>query len=556
MPKYNFCNSTINQLMVSPKIRYPYPLVRVSNLTEQKLPKLTQSLQLKGNPFEHYVAEQEPNIAEYAVKPPYFEAIDGRVSNTSSFILFGDRGAGKSATRLTIFKQVWKMKSQGKEVPLVVNLVDFSSVVAGKSINGLSEKALIQEVSFVVIESILTWLSSLEEEDRRIYLEALDDSEKNLCYELLRDFYLSRPEARRAKSASDAMVLFNQAFLAKSQMWVSRKWDRIAELIGACADILAKRVASEADVASSVTNAIRVDPADFDSVVIMRRLVTLAKIFAFTGIVILVDKVDETEATINSVDRTAELVHPLLAKVQLLEVEGFSWVFFLWSQTKYVFEGEKYPARLDKIGHATVQWDDKFFEEMLNKRVIFYSDKRFGLSGLFESDQNVGSILEGLIRVSMRSPREMIRLLDVIIREHDVEYASQDSPILLTEESIQNGIDKYVTDTITTVYGERLLAQMFRLNLLTFTNKDVQSTFRVGAQSARTRIQSWESAGIIKHIGTRAAEGALGGKPANEYRIVDARVERVMSRQLIRYENPPQEEDGYEETALEESGAE
>ena len=85
------------------------------------------------------------------------------------------------------------------------------------------------------------------------------------------------------------------------------------------------------------------------------------------------------------------------------------------------------------------------------------------------------------------------------------------------------------------VYGERLLAQIFRLNRATFTNKDVQLTFRVGAQSARTRIQSWENAGIIKFSGTRAAEGALGGKPANEYTIIDTRVERVMRRQLVAY---------------------
>ena len=59
---------------------------------------------------------------------------------------------------------------------------------------------------------------------------------------------------------------------------------------------------------------------------------------------------------------------------------------------------------------------------------------------------------------------------------------------------------------------------------------------------ARTRIQSWESAGIIKLTGTRAAEGAQGGKPANEYTIVDARVERVMRRQLVAYAEAVQEE--------------
>jgi hypothetical protein len=53
------------------------------------MPRLVQAPGFEGNPFEHCVAETEPNIAEYAVKPPYFEAIDARAQNTSSYVLFG-----------------------------------------------------------------------------------------------------------------------------------------------------------------------------------------------------------------------------------------------------------------------------------------------------------------------------------------------------------------------------------------------------------------------------------------------------------------------------------
>lgn len=511
------------------------------------LPKLTDALGFSGNPFEHYVAELEPNIAEYAVKPPYFEVIDARARNTSSFILFGDRGAGKSATRLTIFKEIWKAKSKGSSVPLVVNLVDFSDFVSGKSISDLSEATLVKGVAFLVIESLLTWLSSLEEDERSIYLEAQDEEERQLCYELLRDFYLNRPDAKRLRSARDAMALLNQAFLAKSQMWVTQKWDRISALIGTLADVIAKRNGSDAEVAAPVANALRRDPQEFDPILVLRRLVSLVKIIAFDGVVMLVDKVDETDATSNSVDKTAELIHPLLARVQLMEVENFAWVFFLWSQTKQVFEGDKFPVRLDKLGHATVSWDDKFFEVMLNRRVEFYSSGKMKLISLFEDGTDERILLDTLAKVSMRSPRELIRLMDVILREHDVANAGGSDIVLLSLDRIQPGIDKYVTDTITTVFGERLLAQIFRLKSLSFANKDVQRTFRVGAQSARTRIQSWESAGIIKYTGTRAAEGAQGGKPANEYSIADARIERVMERQLIKYDMPVVGEEDYED---------
>jgi hypothetical protein len=92
---------------------------------------LVDSLGLHGNPFEHYTAETEPSIANYAVRPPYLQVISERVANSSSFILFGERGAGKSATRITVYSEMWGGKNQNKErlrIPFVINVTDFSSI--------------------------------------------------------------------------------------------------------------------------------------------------------------------------------------------------------------------------------------------------------------------------------------------------------------------------------------------------------------------------------------------------------------------------------------------
>jgi hypothetical protein len=53
--------------------------------------------------------------------------------------------------------------------------------------------------------------------------------------------------------------------------------------------------------------------------------------------------------------------------------------------------------------------------------------------------------------------------MDVIIREHDISHAGKAEVVLLNSASVENGLDKYVTDVVSTVYGERLLAQIFRL---------------------------------------------------------------------------------------------
>ena len=132
------------------------------------------------------------------------------------------------------------------------------------------------------------------------------------------------------------MVLLNQAFLSKSRLWIERRWGPIARLIGTITDTLSRRyIDTNASIASDVTATIaRHDSDDFDLILLLRRLVDFAQIFNFSGVIILIDKVDETEATSNSANQTAALIHPLLSRVQLMEVEGFAWIFFLWDRVK------------------------------------------------------------------------------------------------------------------------------------------------------------------------------------------------------------------------------
>lgn len=70
--------------------------------------------------------------------------------------------------------------------------------------------------------------------------------------------------------------------------------------------------------------------------------------FGFTGVCVLVDKLDETSETDNSVEATARLIHPLLANIQLLEVDGFSWMFFVWGNVEDHFNN-KLKIRLIKL---------------------------------------------------------------------------------------------------------------------------------------------------------------------------------------------------------------
>lgn len=248
-----------------------------------------------------------------------------------------------------------------------------------------------------------------------------------------------------------------------------------------------------------------------------------------------VDKVDEHEETQQSAEASAALVHPLLTHVQLLEVQGLGWQFFLWENIQPFFrEAGKFYVRLDKIAYGTVGWEDGQLMDMIDRRIAYFSEKEIpGISALAKVGMDLVATRRELCEICTRSPRELVRLMNVVIREHNVlhSYGTGPSP-LLDERSFQSGQDAYVKDVLWNVYDGKTLSQVIRLGKVKITNKDVQNEFKFGPNPARNRVRNWEDVGLIRLTGTRAAEGDAGGKPANEYTIADSRVVRMMQRRL------------------------
>jgi hypothetical protein len=380
------------------------------------MPGLFERLKFKSNPFENYVAEREPEIIQYLVRPRYIDTARSRATSCTSFILFGARGYGKSATRISLYKEMWIAKKNATKVPLVLNLIDFSRI-AERGLKGVTKGAFVQEITFQALQAILIWLSALEEDERDLYVGGLLPGEEKLFINMLRRYYLSQPEPVRRMSATQMMDLLNQAWHSKGILWVQKRWSGVCDLMTTIASAFVKKQ-SDADVdlreASYSLFAQSEDATpDSSAIELLSRLVEVARSFGFTGVSVLVDKLDETDFTNNSALNTAALIFPILSNVQLLEIDGFGWQFYLWNKVRdYLAIGDK-AVRLDKIPNAEIVWDDQFLLQLVNARLIYFSENNITqFSQVCDTGINPEKGIGQIIELSMLSPRELIRLID------------------------------------------------------------------------------------------------------------------------------------------------
>jgi hypothetical protein len=499
--------------------------------------KLLDSLRFTDNPFANYSAENEPAIDQYFVRPPYYEFVRERGLSCRSVVLFGARGAGKSATRLTFAKDAWQPPNSNQKRPLPVAFDDFSRVLAA-GLDKVNLGDFVAEAGYLIIESLLLWLATEPEEDRKLILGTLTDAEEATLISLVQHFYLTRPDFLRQASVREPLKLLQQAWHKRAKLWFGERWDGLAALVASIAQALGNKWAgTSANLETGLAALLKADRVQWNEAhfarAILSRFVDLARYFGFSGVTMLIDKADETELTNNSSVATARLLYPILANTQLLEIDGFGWLLFLWDKLRDEYTTTSLPVRLDKIPNATIAWDEKFLGNLCERRLGHFSDGAVTtFAALCEAEVAAAPAFVEVVRTSMKSPRELIRILDTIVREHDDEFAHLPGSYRLRRSSIDKALDKYAVDAVRRTFNSVQVRQLTRLTMTTFINKDVQQTFRINDQSARNRIRTWADAGIISQTGTRQAEGGGAGKPSHEYSIADLRVKRILEREL------------------------
>jgi hypothetical protein len=97
----------------------------------------------------------------------------------------------------------------------------------------------------------------------------------------------------------------------------------------------------------------------------------LIRSIGFKSFYILVDKVDETPQTGNNAEDSFLLVKPLLRDLELLQIKGIGFKFFLWDKLEPHYREF---ARPDRIQQFELSWGEAELRTMLSRRLEAFSN--------------------------------------------------------------------------------------------------------------------------------------------------------------------------------------
>lgn len=496
---------------------------------QEKIGKYYTAIGFKRNPFETNTAEREPEIELYAVRPPYLDPVEDASKHSGSYTLAGTRGSGKSATRITVQRTLWKSEENH---PLPIALTNFS-IMRGESNPSRLLNLFSNQVFFLTIEAALVYLTTLPEASQEELLENIEKRSRQFLDWSIKTFYLSRPQDVRTVSAQECFDIFSVSFGRRSKIWAEKRWDAVtASLVGITASIAKK---FDIDIGDTEAYKRLLASCDQDEIVsdplfILKKSVEFARLMGFSGLLIQVDKIDETDWTTNDAESAARLVWPLYSNVQLHEIDGLAWSFFLWDRVRELLNKESnMPVRWDKLPNDKIKWDPKNLQRLVEKRLDHFSEGRIDkLQQLFDGKIQDDGIYPELFSVSGLSPRMLVTVLNAVLTNHI--HSNEGNVTPLTAESLAAGLDSYVRVSILDDYSRDTVSQLKKLGMTTFVTKDVARAFTIGQQGARQKIEKWINSGLaIRNGQVFAGERS---KPVDQFIISELRAKRLMERQL------------------------
>lgn len=492
-------------------------------------PKFYSSIGFHANPFEGNTAEREPEIEHYAVRPPYLDPVEAASKGTGSYTLSGTRGSGKSATRITVQRNMWNDDALH---PLPISLVNFTPFRGKRSSRELLE-LFADQVFFLTIEACLVHSTTAIDKSIEKRLDSLQKNDKHFFDWALKNYYLNRPESARTASAQECCDAFSLSLARKSKLWADKKWDSITGSLIQLSASIAKRFDVDVGDTSTFKDVLtsKKETGGSDPLYVLKKCVEFSRLMGFGSLLVQVDKIDETDWTTNDAEAAAKLIWPLYSNVQLHEIEGLSWSIFLWDRVRSLLIGENdMPVRWDKLPNDVIKWDRRHLERLVEARLEHFSDKKIKKLGeLFEEKIiNEDIIYSQLFSLAGIAPRTLITVLNSVMTNHI--QTNEGIGTKLTMESLNDGLNKYAVASILDDYSVGTIGQLKKVGSTSFVTKDVAKIFTISIPGALQKIEKWINSGLVRRDGQRFAGERT--KPVDQFVVSEPRAKRIIEMKL------------------------
>lgn len=456
------------------------------------------NLGFDDNPFRFTNADEEDRLEQYFIQPPYFESIFGDLSRPASAIVFAPRGGGKSAQRRMI-----EISSMGK--PLLCLTYDRFEFPERQTPYTTTLEYHLRNILRIGVVGLLTHLQN----DANL-LQRYNKNDKRTLLALIHQ-YLGRITEDELKRAVDSL----KSFPDKAKDF----WNEYLPAIAPFLVIILKMLKMDPGELSRFED--RAGQLEQSPKYQLELLRNLAAKVGLKSIYVLVDKVDETALTVRDAKASFALISPLIKDLEVLEMKGFAFKFFLWDELE-PFHREY--ARPDRIPQFPMEWDERTLYELLGERLKAYSNRK--ISRLAQvADNAVGAQIEELvISFSGNSPRDVIRICQRICNEQ-LEF----NPFAtkLQEKAVLDGISHFSEKRAEEIAGGNVLKDLKKVGATDFTlNFLANEIFKERHENtSRVKIKEWRNSGIVGEVG--AVTGPRG-KPVKLYAITDLRIARTL----------------------------
>jgi hypothetical protein len=446
--------------------------------------ELLNSLGFESDPFGKTNADEEEKLDQYFVAPPFFNAVLGDPLSPKSSLVFAPRGGGKTALKRKI-----ELSSQESGF-LCVTYNHFD--VSGKKLTDISSEYHLLNLIEILLVGVITAVSNAG-------IDRISNDDRHFIYLFVKK-HLTQID--QAKLKTDISAIKNFPDKAKEI------WNKFTGPIGFVLNALLEKVG----LGSAEIKAFQNQDGRLGS--LRDQLTILQGISAklgFPSVYVLIDRIDENPLT-GSVEKSYAFISPLMTDLQLLEIPGFGFKFFLWD---LLLDDYRTIARPDRIKYHTLEWKHDQLVRMLSERLKAYSGGT--VSSLQKiSDANLSTPLDEVIAICAQgSPRNVVRICKEIL---DQQSEIDPSAKRISYDAVQYGFDRIAENITREVFPDNIIKELHKTRRCDFTLRYIYAdVFKFTQPAAVTKVRTWENAGAVRQLGT--IQEAKGRKPSNHYGI-------------------------------------